>query len=116
MKKNILSQCLACIGLIESKDYQKSHRYISFKLTLIDRNDVLYRNLTQSIQEEQLNNEFDLKELGHLIKNRLHLFKSTNKLFKQVLFQQKQELRTIILHYNMGIIYDALGEYEKISH
>jgi hypothetical protein len=83
------------------------------QLTLVGRNDLQYQNLTESIQEEQLNNEINLAELGHLIKNRLHLFRSTNKLFKQVLFQQKQQLRIIILHYNMAIIYDALGEYEK---
>jgi tetratricopeptide (TPR) repeat protein len=83
------------------------------QLTLIGRNDIQYRNLTESIQEEQLNNELNLTELGHMIKNRLHIFKSTNKLFKKLLFKQKQELRTIILHYNMAIIYDGLGEYEK---
>jgi len=83
------------------------------QLTLIARNDLQYNNLTQYIQEDQLAEVYNLTELGHKIKNRLHLFKSANKLFKQSLSKNKQELRTILLHYNMGIIYDALNEYEK---
>jgi hypothetical protein len=83
------------------------------QLTLIGRNDLQYNNLTQYIQEEQLDESIDLAELGHKIKNRLHLFKSANKLFKQALFKKRQEFRTIILHYNMAIIYDAFNEYEN---
>jgi tetratricopeptide (TPR) repeat protein len=83
------------------------------KLILIGRNDLQYNNLTQYIQKEQLDEEINLTELGHIIKNRLHPFKSANKLFKQALFKKKQELRSIILHYNMAIIYDALNEYDK---
>jgi hypothetical protein len=83
------------------------------QLTLIGRNDLQYNNLVQHIQKEQLDEENNLTELGHIIKNRLHTFKSANKLFKQSLLKQKQELRTIVLHYNMAIIYDALNEYNK---
>jgi len=83
------------------------------KLILIGRNDLQYNNLTQYIQKEQLDEEINLTELGHIIKNRLHPFKLANKLFKQALVKKKQELRSIILHYNMAIIYDALNEYEK---
>ena len=83
------------------------------QMILVTRNDLQYNNLTASIQEEQLDRETSLSELGHVIQNRLHIFKSANRLFRQVLMEQKQELRTIILHYNMAIIYDALGEYDR---
>jgi hypothetical protein len=83
------------------------------QLTLIGRNDLQYNNLTNYIQEEQLNEEINLQELGYKIQNRLHLFKSANQLFKLALEQNKQEFRAIILHYNMAIIQDALDEYGK---
>lgn len=82
-------------------------------LTLVPGNDLQYNNLTEYIRQEQFDNEINLPDLGFVIKNRLHLFKSANRLFKQALSRNKQELRSIILHYNMAIIYDALKEYDK---
>jgi tetratricopeptide (TPR) repeat protein len=82
------------------------------QLTLIGKNDLQYNNPTQCIQKEQLE-EINLVELGHTIKDRLYQFKSADKLFKQALKTNKQEFRAIILHYNMAIIYDTLGEYQK---
>ncbi|CAF0762817.1 unnamed protein product [Rotaria sordida] len=82
------------------------------QITLIDKNDKQYNNLIQCINEYRLE-KMNLTEIGYTIWNRLNLFKSTNKLFKQVLYNNPQELREIILHYNMGIIYDSLCQYEK---
>ena len=83
------------------------------QLTLIERNDLQYNNLTQYIQAEQLDEEINLPELGYKIKNILYPFKSANTLFKHALDHKKQEFRAIMLHYNMAVIYDALSEYEK---
>ena len=83
------------------------------QLILVNRNDVQYQNLVQSIHEEQFDREINLVECGRLIKDRLHIFKSSNKLFRQVLLKQKQDFRTILLHYNMAMIYDTLTDYDK---
>lgn len=83
------------------------------QLILVNRNDVQYQNLLQSIHEEQFERDINLVECGRLIKDRLHIFKSSNKLFRQVLLKQKQDFRMILLHYNMAIIYDTLTDYDK---
>ena len=83
------------------------------QLVLVDRNNFQYRNLLQSVSDDELDRESHLDELGHLIKTRLHIFKSANKLLKQALMKKKQDFRTILLHYNMAIIYDALTDYDK---
>ncbi|CAF2964107.1 unnamed protein product [Rotaria sp. Silwood2] len=82
------------------------------RITLLSKNDLQYNNLTQNINEYKLE-KMNLTEVGYTIMNRLHQFKSTNKLFKQVLYNNPQELREIILYYNMGIIYDGIGQYGK---
>ncbi|CAF3361091.1 unnamed protein product [Rotaria sp. Silwood1] len=81
-------------------------------ITLLSKNDPQYNNLVQNINEYRLE-KMNLTKLGYTIMNRLHLFKSTNKLFKEVLYDSPQELREIILHYNMGIVYDGIGQYAK---
>lgn len=83
------------------------------QLILVNRSDSQYRNLLQSIHEEDLEQGINLVEYGRSIKDRLHIFKSSNKLFRQILVKQKQDFRTILLHYNMAIIYDTLTEYDK---
>lgn len=83
------------------------------QLVLVDRNDFQYRNLIQSVSDEQFDRDVNLNELGHLIKTRLYIFKSANKLWKQVLMKQKQDFRTMLLHFNMSIIYDVLIDYDK---
>jgi tetratricopeptide (TPR) repeat protein len=85
----------------------------SIHLTLIDKNDSQLINLTQIINTEYLYNGNDLSELGFDITNKLYQFKSTRKLFEQVLNCRSKQIRPILLHYNMGIICDCLNEYDK---
>ncbi|CAF3329656.1 unnamed protein product [Rotaria socialis] len=81
-------------------------------MTLLNKNDQKYSKLTQNINTNNID-DVNLTDVGYTIMSRLHLFKSTTKLFKQALSDNPQALRAIILHYNMGIIYDGIGEYEK---
>ncbi|CAF1074600.1 unnamed protein product [Rotaria magnacalcarata] len=80
-------------------------------MTLINKNDQEYNRLTENVNTNNID-DVNLTDVGYTIMSRLHLFKSTNKLFKQALPDNSQALRAIILHYNMGIIYDGIGEYE----
>ncbi|CAF0784554.1 unnamed protein product [Adineta steineri] len=82
------------------------------QLTLIDKNDIQYNNIIQDIENKQ-SDDMNLSELGYTVKDRLSEFKSANNLFKQALQTQKEEYRTIILHYNMAVIYDAINEHEN---
>ncbi|UJR28164.1 hypothetical protein I4U23_009418 [Adineta vaga] len=83
-------------------------------LTLINKDDIQYLQLTQNLPIEKYE-DLNLIDIGYTIKDRLYLFKSANTLFKQALntHNHKNELRTIILHYNLAIIYDVFGEYDK---
>ena len=85
----------------------------SVHLTLLPQNDMQYENLTHSIQKDQLNDDFDLTELGYKLKDRLNIFKSATKLFKRRFFQYPQDLRRITLHYNLGLMFDTIEEYDK---
>jgi tetratricopeptide (TPR) repeat protein len=82
-------------------------------ITLIDKNDPNLSNLTQIINTEYLYKNNDLSEFGSNITNKLYQFKSTRKLFEQTLNSRAKFIRPILLHYNMGIIYDCLNNYQK---
>jgi tetratricopeptide (TPR) repeat protein len=77
-------------------------------LTLIDKNDTQLTNLTQSINQDQLTSE-----LSATITKQLYQFKSIRKLFEPVFHYKTKQIRSVLLHYNMGIIYDCLKEYDK---
>jgi tetratricopeptide (TPR) repeat protein len=85
----------------------------SIQVTLIDKNDSQLIKLTQFIQREYLTIDNDLSELGANITNKLSQFQSTRKLFEQTLNSKTKQIRPILLHYNMGVIYDCLNEYDQ---
>ncbi|CAF1281906.1 unnamed protein product [Adineta steineri] len=82
-------------------------------LILVDKNDAEITKLTKSINIDQLIEKNNLTELGSTVTNKLYQFKSTRKLFEQVLNFKTKQIRSSLLHYNMGVIYDCLSEYEK---
>jgi tetratricopeptide (TPR) repeat protein len=82
-------------------------------LTLIDKNDAQLDPIIQLIDRDQLYRDNNLPKLGSTIINKLYHFKSTPKLFEQALSFRTKQIRPILLHYNMGIIYDCLHEYNQ---
>jgi tetratricopeptide (TPR) repeat protein len=85
----------------------------SIRITLIDKNDSQLTNLTDIINTEYSCTPNNLPQLASNITNKLYQFKSTRKLFEQALNSRTKQIRPILLHYNMGIIYDCLNDYEK---
>ncbi|CAF3948017.1 unnamed protein product [Rotaria sordida] len=82
-------------------------------LTLIDENDKQLINLSRFINKNELCRDNDLSELGSIITDKLCQFKSIRKLFENQFNSGTKQIRPILLHYNMGIIYDCLNEYQK---
>ncbi|CAF2976102.1 unnamed protein product [Rotaria sp. Silwood2] len=82
-------------------------------LTLIDKNDKNLTDLTQFINVDQLRRNNDLSQISSIIRNELHQFKSLRKLLEQQFNSETKKIRPILLHYNMGIIFDCINEYEK---
>ena len=77
-------------------------------LTLIDKNDAQLEPIIQII-----NNDNNLSRLGPTITDKLYQFKSTRKLFEQALNSKIKQIRPVLLHYDMAVIYDCLHEYDK---
>jgi len=85
----------------------------SVHLTLIDKNDSQFIKFIDIINQEYFDQDNDLEELGMNIIERFYQFKSTRKLYEQQLSFKTKPIRSILLHYNMGIIYDCLNKYDK---
>ncbi|CAF0889431.1 unnamed protein product [Rotaria sp. Silwood1] len=82
-------------------------------LTAIDKADNQLTDLTQFINVDDLRQNNDLSQLGSTITDKLYCFKPIRKLLEQLFNSETKLIRPILLHYNMGIIYDCLNEYQK---
>lgn len=78
-------------------------------LTLMGKDD-LPRLSSQASSPENAAEIRNFAHVGFTVKDRLSLFKSSHKLFKRALRNNRQELRAVMLHHNMAIVHDALGE------
>jgi tetratricopeptide (TPR) repeat protein len=85
----------------------------SVQLTLIDKNHPQLIKLNEIINREYFDQDDDLEELGINLIDRFYQFKSTRKLYEQQLNFKTEPIRSVLLHYNMGIIYDCLSKYDK---
>ncbi|CAF0903142.1 unnamed protein product [Adineta ricciae] len=79
-------------------------------LTLIGKDDYQYMQL----KHHRLENMY-LVDLDQTVKDRICRFKSANKLFRQALYNtnNQMELRAIVLHYNLALLYDSFAETSK---
>lgn len=99
------------IGRMERLPEVSSVRVVN--LTLINEDDEQLNLIRQSICADE-NYLHDALSAGALIvKSKINQYKSTRKLFELILQPGTKHIRPILLHYNMGIIYDALNEFDR---
>ncbi|CAF0963483.1 unnamed protein product [Adineta ricciae] len=79
-------------------------------LTLIGKDDYQYMKL----KHHRLEN-MHLVDSDQTVKDRICRFKSANKLFRQALYNtaNQMELRAIVLHYDLALLYDIFAETSK---
>ncbi|CAF1605692.1 unnamed protein product [Rotaria magnacalcarata] len=82
-------------------------------LTLLDQDDQELINSIQNIDTDEFYDDDYLALVGSNISDKLNQFKSTRKLCEQTLKPEAKHIRPVLLHYNMGIIYDALNDFNK---
>ncbi|CAF3359991.1 unnamed protein product [Rotaria socialis] len=85
-------------------------------LTLLDQDDQELINCIQDIDTDEFCEDDYLALVGSNISDKLNQFKSTRKLCEQTLKPGAKHIRPILLHYNMGIIYDALNDFNTALH
>ncbi|UJR21288.1 hypothetical protein I4U23_024380 [Adineta vaga] len=82
-------------------------------LTLIDKKDTQFTQLTDYLKSNNSMDESNLPELATSTTHKLYQFKSTRKLFEQSLQTKTKQTQSILLHYNMGVIYDCMSQYQN---
>ncbi|CAF1646804.1 unnamed protein product [Adineta ricciae] len=82
-------------------------------LTLIGEKDEQYTDIVHYLTLTYKLEESTLPELASSVTHKLYQFKSTRKLFEKAYSSKIRQMRTGLMNYNMGVIYDCMSEYAK---
>ena len=84
----------------------------SIHLTLTNASNLPYDNHQPAIEGKHFDTIAKSQKLYTTVKNKLDPFESTHKLFRTCLNNDKNLCRLMMLHYNLGVIYESMDAFE----